>query len=218
MSIEQQLTLTDLGMMPIDRREQLARWVSNIFSPPVFGFVGLLLIAQTQQSLAGWLWIFLYIGVAVLFPVLYVAWLLHTNQITDFHIKLRHQRFRPMLVMVASSLLAWGIMLVGSAPTLLQIIAIMGTVLITILLLITLRWKISGHTTAVTVFTAFGLTLWGSLAVPILLLIPTVIWARVVLKRHTLAQTIAGVALGGLFVLLVQVGVAIQCGGEILCG
>jgi membrane-associated phospholipid phosphatase len=216
--MEQQLTLTDLGIVPIDRRKQLARWISNIFSPPVFGFAGLLLVARIQQSLSGWLWILFYIGVAVIMPVTYVLWLLRTQQITDFHIKLRHQRLRPMLVMVVCSLLAWSIMLVGSAPILLQTIAIMGAVLITTLLIITLRWKISGHTTAVAAFAALGLTLWGALAFPLLLLIPTVIWARVVLKRHSLAQTIAGVALGGLFVILVKSALTLQCGGAMLCG
>jgi membrane-associated phospholipid phosphatase len=218
MSLEQQLTITDLGIMPRDRLKQLARWISNIFSPPVFGFAGLLLVAQTQQSLSGWLWIIFYIGIAVFIPVLYVLWLLRTQQITDFHIKLRHQRLRPMLAMLMCSLLAWGIMLVGSAPVLLQTIAIMGAVLMMILLVITLRWKISGHTTAVTVFSVFGVSLWGSLAIPILLLIPIIIWARVVLKRHSLTQTFAGVALGGLFFLLVHSVITLQCGGVMQCG
>jgi membrane-associated phospholipid phosphatase len=218
MSVEQPLSLTDLEVIPIERRKQLARWISNIFSPPVFGFAGLLLVAQIQQSLSGWLWVLSYVGVAVLLPALYVVWLLHTKQITDFHIKLRQQRLRPMLVMVVCSLLAWGMMLIGSAPIMLQTIAIMGAVLITVLLLVTLRWKISGHATAVSAFAALCLSLWGTVALPFLLLVPTVIWARIALKRHSLAQTIAGTALGGLFVILVQFGIALQCGGAFLCG
>jgi membrane-associated phospholipid phosphatase len=164
------------------------------------------------------LWIIFYIGIAVFTPVLYVLWLLRAKKITDFHIKLRHQRLRPMLMMILCSLLAWGIMLAGSAPILLQTIAIMGAVLITVLLIITLKWKISGHATAVTVFVALGLILWGPPAFPVFLLIPMVVWARLVLKRHSLAQTMAGVALGSLFVILVQSGIALQCNGVMLCG
>jgi membrane-associated phospholipid phosphatase len=218
MSLEQQLKLTDLGVVPVDRRQQLARYISNILSPPIFGVGGILLVAPLQRNPSGWLWVMIYLVVAFLLPVLYIVWLLRTNRITDFHIKLRHQRIRPMLVMIACSLLSWAIMMLGSAPIMLQTIAIMGAVLITILLLVTLRWKISGHATAVSAFAALGMTLWGTVALPILLLVPTVIWARLVLKRHSLAQTIAGAALGSLFVLLVQSGIALQCGGDPICG
>jgi hypothetical protein len=219
MSIDQQYSLTDYGVGTVDRRKQLARWVSNVLCPPVFGLTALLLVAQTQKSTAGWLWILFYMGVAILMPVLYVLWLLQKKEITDFHLKLRQQRIKPMLVMVFCSGLAWIVMSVGSAPIFLQTLAITGAVLIAFLLIVTLRWKISGHATAVTAFALFSLSYWGALALPILLLVPTVIWARLALKRHTLAQTLAGVTVGGIFMVLVQHGVTLQCSGAYFsCG
>jgi membrane-associated phospholipid phosphatase len=217
--MEQQIILTDLDIMTLDRRKQWARWISNLFSPPIFGLAGLFLVAQTQHSVADWLWILVYIGVAILIPVLYVVWLLKKKQITDFHIKLRHQRFKPMLVMVLCSILARIILQLGSAPIILQTIAIMGAVLMAIILGITLRWEISGHATAVSAFALFCISFWGLAALPVLILIPAVIWARLALQRHSLAQTIAGTLLGGVFVLCVHVGIAMQCSGVLLsCG
>jgi membrane-associated phospholipid phosphatase len=67
-----------------------------------------------------------------------------------------------------------------------------------ILLLVTLRWKISGHTTAMSSLAMLCWLLIGPAAAPMMLSVPLVAWARVRLRRHTLAQTLAGAALGTL--------------------
>jgi membrane-associated phospholipid phosphatase len=211
--MEQEIILTDLSVLTVKRRTQIARLVSNIFSPPILGVIGLLILAQTSRSASSWLWILFYISTAIFIPVFYVVWLLLKKEITDFHIRVRYQRLRPMFFMVVSSVFAWIVMRLGSAPVFLQTIAILGAFLMMFLLLITLRWKISGHTTAATAFAFFSLGSIGSLALPVLLLIPLVIWARVTLKRHTLAQTIAGTLVGGIFIVFVQYGEMIQNNG-----
>ncbi|OGG29833.1 hypothetical protein A2971_03490 [Candidatus Gottesmanbacteria bacterium RIFCSPLOWO2_01_FULL_46_21] len=58
--------------------------------------------------------------------------------------------------------------------------------------LITLVWKISGHTSVITLASLLFITWYGGSVWPILLTIPAVVWARVVGKNHTLSQAIGG--------------------------
>jgi hypothetical protein len=115
MGMEQHITLTDIPITSGDPRNRIARWISNILSPPIFGFLFLVLVGMSQPSIAYQLWILFYMGAVILLPIGYIFWLLKKKQITDFHIKLRQQRYKPMFVMFLCSLFAWGIMRLGSA-------------------------------------------------------------------------------------------------------
>jgi membrane-associated phospholipid phosphatase len=64
------------------------------------------------------------------------------------------------------------------------------------LFLVNLRWKISIHTMGIagpTTVLIFVFGYWGAL---LALLLPPVIWSRVYLKKHTVAQALAGAAVG----------------------
>ena len=82
------------------------------------------------------------------------------------------------------------------------IIAGLGMIQMALILLVTSRWKISGHGVAIGGITVFAVGIFGREAWPLLLAIPLVAWARVRLKRHTLAQTVAGSLLGIAMTLL----------------
>ena len=69
--------------------------------------------------------------------------------------------------------------------------------------LITLFWKISFHSSFVTMFSIVFLIIFGGWAVITILLIPLVGWARLRLKRHTPAQVFYGMALTGIISLSV---------------
>jgi membrane-associated phospholipid phosphatase len=47
------------------------------------------------------------------------------------------------------------------------------------------------------------LYIYGKIAFPLLLLIPLVCWARVILKRHTIAQVIVGTLLTGVLSIFI---------------
>lgn len=183
--------------------EHLARWVSRIFSPPLLIIVGISLVAVSIGSPSAWLWAGFYVTLAVLLPVLYISWKVKTGVITDFHIKEREQRFRPMLLMVALSLLGWLRMLHSNAPLALTIFAGAGVFQVTFLFLVTSRWKISGHSTAAAGFAVFIVSLFGKYAAPVLLLIPLIAWSRIRLNRHELTQVVAGSFAGITYMLVV---------------
>jgi membrane-associated phospholipid phosphatase len=62
--------------------------------------------------------------------------------------------------------------------------------------LITLFWKSSAHCTVAGHAAAAGLLLLGPLGPVFLLVLPLVIWSRIVTGAHTLLQTLVGTAVG----------------------
>lgn len=181
----------------------VAKWISRVFSPPLLVVIGITLTAFKLGSINAWLWTGFYLLMGILIPVLYIVWKIRQGEISDFHIKIRKQRIRPMILMLLTSLIAWMVMLLGSAPFALTVFAGAGVIQVAFLLLVTLRWKISGHSTAAAGFAIFLFTLFGDPATPVLLIIPIVAWARVRRNRHKLNQTIAGSLAGIVFMVIV---------------
>ncbi|NJN96605.1 MAG: hypothetical protein HC875_22085 [Anaerolineales bacterium] len=183
-------------LMPRAWDEQLARWISNLGSPPLLATVGIALSVSTIGTVSAWLWAVFYIVLAVSLPAAYVLWLVKRGEVTDFDLRLREQRLRPFLATLASTLIAWLVLYWGHAPYLLTILAGAGWVQIALLLGITLHWKISAHCATAAGFIVFTLALLGSAAAPLILVLPLIAWARIRLHRHDLPQTIAGSLMG----------------------
>lgn len=177
---------------------RLARWVSNVVCPPVVAAVCILLVAYSLGTLAAWEWACFYLTAVVLVPTLYVVWLLRHGHVTDFHLRVREQRIKPLILTLAAVLMAWLMLWLGQAPPLLVVTAGAGLALVGIIFLVTLRWKISGHAAAISGFATLCYLLIGHAASPVALAVPLVIWARLRLRRHTLLQTMAGTAVGAL--------------------
>jgi len=182
--------------LPMRWDERFAHLVSDLLCPPVTIALGLIMVVYSSDDPTAWRWALIAIGITIVIPVLYIAWKVHTGAISDFHIPIRSQRIRPMLLTVACAVLTWVILWLGHAPALLLSLITFGMIQAAILLLITLYWKISGHSAAIAGFALLAIRLWGPNLWPVLLLIPLVAWARVRIRRHTLAQTIAGALMG----------------------
>jgi hypothetical protein len=170
--------------------------VSHLANPLILLVLGILLSAWTVATPATWGWAAVccvLIGVA---PAGYIVWLVSRGEVTDLHLHVREQRMRPYLVAQATSLTAWLVLLFGDAPPLLT--ALMAAICVQNALLwaVTLRWQISAHSAAAAGLAVLALGLLGSAAAPVAIGVPLIAWARIRLRRHTLAQTIAGAALG----------------------
>jgi membrane-associated phospholipid phosphatase len=199
--------------LPIRWDVHLARWISWITSPPLVGLLGLVLTAITIGSRNGWIWAGYYCAITILAPVAYIIWKLQTGEISDFHMQIRSQRIRPMLLMVGCALTAWVGLWLGKAPDLFIIFGGMGFFQVALLLMVTLKWKISGHSAAIASFSIFLWGLYGTPAILSTLAVPLVAWARVRLNRHTLMQTIAGSITGFVFMLAVFCLIFSYCQG-----
>jgi membrane-associated phospholipid phosphatase len=182
--------------LPQRKGERLARWVSNLFSPPLLAVFGLCLVASQFDRPSDYLWILYYLCLVIGIPLSYLVWKIRRGEITDFHIRVREQRLKPMLVGLTCGVIGWVSLWIGNAPRILTAIAGMAILQVSLLLLVTTRWKISGHGASIASLAVFTWGLYGSLAVPLLLAVPLVGWARVRLNRHTPAQVLAGMLVG----------------------
>jgi hypothetical protein len=178
------------------RQYRIARRVSDWMSPPVFGTACFLTAGLAIHTSLVWVWIALFLTLGVGIPTGYVFWLARTGRVSDFHIPIRNQRIKPMLLMLGMNFLTTLMLLRMSPPDLLIGFAVEGVSVLLIMFLVTLKWKISGHAAAVTAFCSICTIFFGAIAALSFMLVPVVIWARLKLHRHTVLQTLAGTALG----------------------
>jgi len=186
----------DAVLKPSTRGEYLAYGISQVGSPPVMGLLGLIFIAASMAVPGVWLWSGVYVVMAMVAPLLFLIWQVRHGHVTDLDIQLREQRKGSLLVTIAGFGVSWLVMHVGHAPPLFKAMAGAGFVQWLIVFAVTLRWKISAHTTSAAGVTMIILRVFGLSAVPLVISIPLIAWSRVKLRRHTLGQTIAGALLG----------------------
>jgi membrane-associated phospholipid phosphatase len=179
------------------RADRAARLVSLVFSPPVLFvaagmLVAFLLPASAERRLA-----LLHTFGTVALPLLLLLILRRQGRISDFDLSIRRERLLPMAATQAGIVAGWVVLLWLHAPPLLQAFALLQLVQGAIFLLITFFWKISLHSAAIATLAVLATWLlpvaW--LIGLLWLLVVTVAWARVHLRRHTPAQTVAGIGL-----------------------
>jgi membrane-associated phospholipid phosphatase len=189
-------TTLDAVLKPSTRGEYLAYGISQVGSPPVMGLLGLIFIAASMAVPGVWLWSGVYVMMAMVAPMLFLIWQVRHGRVTDLDVQLREQRKASLLVTIAGFGVSWLVMYIGHAPPLLKAMAGAGFVQWLVVFAITLRWKISAHTTSAAGVTMLILRVFGLAAVPLVISIPLIAWSRVKLRRHTLGQTVAGALLG----------------------
>lgn len=196
-------TYSPIHILPVRWDEHLARLVSDLLSPPVTGLISLLVVAYAARQPSAWLWVSIAVILTIGVPVSYILWKVRRGEISDFHIPIRSQRIRPMILVILCVLLTLLIFWLGHAPAIFFSMLVFSLILSVIILLITLRWKISAHSAAIAALAMLCVQFISQALLPMMLLIPLVAWARVRIRRHTLAQTIAGAALGIVYISLV---------------
>jgi hypothetical protein len=144
-----------------------------------------------------WLLAGLFIVGAVIIPFAILGWWVHRGLITDMHMPERRERYWPLLLELSCTFLVWIILqLIGNFP---------GVNLVTVFLLfetliglvVTVYWQISVHSGIITGAVVIAGLLFGVqtalILSPLVLLVAA---ARLHLKRHTVGQVAAGIAVG----------------------
>jgi hypothetical protein len=213
-----EMTMEPVDVVPQTWDRKIARLVSDIISPPFLTLVGAGIFAMALNTKPGWLWSGIYVFVVNIIPTLYILWLVYRGKVSDFHLRVREERVRPYIVIVVCALSAALLMLLGPAPYPLKVISAVGILQMLTLLIVTTKWKISGHSMGISSFSVMVWALFGNTAAPVLLTIPLVVWARLHLQRHTFLQTLVGVITGAFFMGSALYLIAQNCGGlENLC-
>lgn len=111
---------------------------------------------------------------------------------TDNDISNRSDRFTPLIVGVISYFIGFITCLAFNLDNFLTCLLLCYSVNTGVVLLITFKWKISVHTTGLSGPVAALILLLGPFGALFGILYPVLIWSRVLLKKHTLAQAITG--------------------------
>lgn len=149
----------------------VALFVSRIFEPALL--ISIVFLVTTRSVF----WLFMVMG-----PVLgYRLWLKKREHL-DWDITDRKKRVMPLLLLCFFLVLINMLVRVFSPQLFsLSVLFLLWTIGF---FLITLKYKISGHVAVATLFAYFY---------PVsFFIVPVVSWSRVVLKKHTLGEVIAG--------------------------
>ena len=175
----------------------LAQVISFLFNPVLLlVFVPLLLVYKTTGDVVlalawtGYTMIFL---LAMTFFVIYGV---HKNFFTDLDVSKRTQR--PLLFIVSifmTFIYLWGLSFLNG-PKILFFVTLGFIVSILLIAVINTRLKVSFHVATVSALLFSMAIIYQGYYYLSLLLIPTVAWARLRIKRHTLSETIVGACFG----------------------
>ncbi len=186
---------TEVPAIPIQPAHvHVARHVSNILSPAVISLPLILLVAFYRSSNQA---TNLFYALITLFfvsvgPLLYIIAGVRLGKFTDVDVSVRSQRTGPFLFALGSCLLGLLIMALTHGPKNLQTLIIMLIVSGIVFMITTMRWKISIHASTLAGAVTLLAVLYGLVILPAYLLVILVSWSRVVLRRHTVAQVVAG--------------------------
>jgi membrane-associated phospholipid phosphatase len=173
---------------------RFARQVSNILTPVTISIPAVLLVAfYNTKNVASALF---YTCVTLFFlsfgPMLYIIIGVRLGKFSDVDVSRRKERTGPFLFSLASVVAGLITLVLINAPKNLQTLLILTAVSCIVMLFITLWWKISIHASSMAGTVTFLTALYGVIVLPAFLLVILVSWSRVVLRRHTVAQVVAG--------------------------
>jgi membrane-associated phospholipid phosphatase len=184
------------------RPQQLARALTNALNPFVIFTALFALVAFAE---AGAYRGVLYLAVELTAAAAVAGYLLLMRQrsrVGDFWISARAERLSPAVFLLAAFVALLAALVLLDAPQDLTLLTLSMGLASAVVAGITLLWKASAHCTVAGHAAAAGLLLLGPLGLVFLLVLPLVLWSRVILKAHTLSQTLAGAAVGAGFALL----------------
>jgi hypothetical protein len=185
-----------------DRTSGPARLVTNVLNPFVLFTALYALVAFAATDFGG---ATLYVSLELLAAVLvagYVFLLRRRKRVGDFWISARAERLVPALVLLTAFLALLVVLDLSDAPRDLFLLTLSMGLASAAVAAITLLWKASAHCAVAGHAAAAGVLLLGPLGAIFVLALPLIVWSRVKLTAHTLAQTLAGTAVGAVFAAL----------------
>ena len=173
---------------------RVARLVSNILAPASISlpFIVLVALYHAQNVPHALLYILITLFFFSIGPFIYILISVRIGKISDVDVSRRTERAGPFLFGISSVLAGWLALIILQGPANLQTLMMITAISGVVMMVTTLWWKISIHASSMggvaTVLTA----LYGAIMLPIFLLLILVGWSRVVLRRHTVPQVVAG--------------------------
>jgi len=176
-------------------KNSLARFISAALNAPFIALISFVSLIAAQWSSSSPMLILITSLFASLLPLLSIMYLAKRGAISDIYASDRKTRFKPFMLAIAFYMIGLICLLIVKAPS--NITAFMASYLVnaSVLLVISLAWKISIHASGIAgPVTALVFNL-GAMMIPFFLLAVPVAWARMELKAHDYKQVAAGVLL-----------------------
>ena len=195
--------------MLIETRKKIANLISNILNPFLVSLILILLLSFEATSngelnvLDALRWSLILIALSILPVYLAIIYLVRSGGLDSVFTNVRRQRLKIYLLAGGWAAVGCVVLLYLKAPPRLMAASVAGLSTVVIFMCINLWWKISLHTAFIAASVTLLVILYGWVAVVAIVLIPLMFWARMELKRHSLAQVAAGALLSTLIVAVV---------------
>lgn len=183
-------------------KKRIAVFISRVFDP-AWLIPGMLALAAGWSLFNGLRWRFIFILLLIdgLIPFIYFVHLLSTKEVSDWDTTRREQRIKLYgFTLVVHSIGAILALLLGKIV--LAKILFLFLILAAVFTLITFKWKISIHTGVSSAAVVFLGLLFGFQWLWLFLIVAAIAWARIVMKKHTVWQTITGAGLAAGIIVL----------------
>ena len=179
-------------------KQKVAKAISAVTNPPII-CIPLFLIICTVLSFENGTFNISKFAVLELISLIFTSALplaiilLWAKRIgTDRDISNRSDRYMPLIIGIISYIIGFMICIISNLDHFLTALLLCYATNTGVVLLFTIKWKISVHTTALSGPVAALILLLGPLGAIFGVIYPVLIWSRVLLKKHTLAQAISG--------------------------
>ena len=191
--------------MLIETRRRIANLISNILNPFLVSLILILLLSLgvTSSILDALRWSLILIALSILPVYLAIIYLVRSGRLDSVFTNVRRQRLKIYLLAGGWAAVGCVVLLYLKAPPRLMAASVAGLSTVVIFMCINLWWKISLHTAFIAASVTLLVILYGWVAVVAIVMIPLMFWARMELKRHSLAQVVAGALLSTLIVAVV---------------
>jgi membrane-associated phospholipid phosphatase len=163
----------------------------------------LLSFKSTPSALAAIKWSLISIAVSILPVFSVIIYLVRSQKLESAFINVRKQRTKIYLLAGVCAGIGYINLHCLGAPKELIATFVAGLSGVVVFMCVNLLWKISLHTAFVTASVTALIILYGSIATVTVVLVPSIAWARIELKHHSLAQVVTGALLATSIVMVV---------------
>jgi len=174
---------------------RFAELISFVFSPPIVAAPAFLYLILLQRPVDSLTLAVISVMFGALVPLSIVYGLSKLRIIPDLWASQRETRVIPFTGAIFSYILGSAALAIENSPAIITALMLCYAGNTVIMMLISMRWKISVHASGIAGPATALIYALGTAVLPLLLLVVPVGWARIRLKAHTLAQVAAGVLL-----------------------
>lgn len=175
------------------RKCATASAISFLSSPTLVPSFALLFLLYSVEGANRLILVVLCVVFASLVPIGMLYGLSKVGKISDFFVSAREQRASPFIGAISSYFIGGLLLFAIGAPVIVTSLMFCYGGNTFILMLITLRWKISVHASSIAAATIAFVSTFGLWAFALLITLIPVGWARVELKAHSPSQFMAAV-------------------------